>query len=1289
MSEVERGSFPFPICDGERETQAVTWLRNYSSYLAVGGFWNYLGLIGVYLRGTLLNLIVLMPLLIVTAVVLGLLHHPILNHAYWGLLAGIVIFMLSGSWLVLVNNLDHVHSGDDLASFRGTMRRLRRERPLGFAISLLLTICFVEASPRIIELARMNMQYFDFGWKSFASFIVAASSIVVGINRLLGYLGRFRRGASVVVLGLGSLLLPWIVALRLADYVVYGTSPSGWRLGLPFYCCVVIAMGLLACLVASIISPTAGWKTFARISGALLVTVVVGAASLCFAEWGRKIADDAASQYIGTLTRPLAKLARASPDHESMSSPAASAFKQFQEEKRTLDRFFDQNFILHDELTDASGKPVRIQGFGFYDSKMNREYFSLASRFLESGERLRQLEPSDQQTLSLAISEAAIESLAERLSPTNQECETHHERPNRKEGIPNEFNRLVLEELIANLTAPILEGDFRIETQTLSQQRKVLLSDYNDEAFFKLVRSHQIPIRMAIRFLKLTQRTSQLARHRQKPDAPDAARTGPRVFVDAMQRQEVDKLLTKHFWTQRLYRMPLVDLWRPDLNEHLITMAEIDKTEVDCIIKTSRHRMIISSFRLSALCRLIDRDGTVFTINRKPNATAPSLRSIPESLQENLRQLSNKLNEPWSVKNQVAINEAAGEVAKAFDFKDAKMLRSVALKHLISLATNRSDPQAGRAREILGELYAPSTPMQSALPENYDAMRIYRAPIGEQFDADSISRIVAAKYATPQTAEPLITRMVFGSYGNLNGLEDLHENLFLKTAWSRIGLLLLLAVCSVFFSWLFIDINETAAHGFYRDRLARAFLLQRDERAVLKPATDIRLSDLGNHHGKSSAPFHLINGAVNLQASPTPNLRDRQSDYFTFSKRFIGSPSTGYVATPVFESVQPNFSLASAMAISAGAASPNMGKHTNSLLVFLMTLMNLRLGFWVPNPSHLQGLSMPSMVEKSGPVYVNSLEEVFQQELFDIQERRNQVGSDGREKITSKATRPDTQHHLLGLAFSGGGIRSAAFNLGIVQVLHAKGIFPLVDYLSTVSGGGYLGAAISCAMRYVTEPPQGRDATSQNADPVFNSYRWRVPPRYFFREMTSQLTHRHRWLNISDGGHLENLGIYELLRRRCEVIIAGDAEADPTLDFPSLSALARYARIDLGVELQWLPGGILSEHKQQPRPHHGIAKIKYPATELLPEQTGFLIYFKASTNGDEDLTVTGYQAANPQFPHQSTADQFFDEGQFEAYRQLGEHIAREIIRFPDHRVDSRPVPFDTLLNSIERHFESR
>ena len=72
---------------------------------------------------------------------------------------------------------------------------------------------------------------------------------------------------------------------------------------------------------------------------------------------------------------------------------------------------------------------------------------------------------------------------------------------------------------------------------------------------------------------------------------------------------------------------------------------------------------------------------------------------------------------------------------------------------------------------------------------------------------------------------------------------------------------------------------------------------------------------------------------------------------------------------------------------------------------------------------------------------------------------------------------------------------------------------------------------------------------------------------YFVKEMLGWLREDDGLVYLTDGGHIENLGIYELLRRRCQLVIAVDAEADPDMNFNALVALERHALIDLGVRL--------------------------------------------------------------------------------------------------------------------------
>jgi hypothetical protein len=162
---------------------------------------------------------------------------------------------------------------------------------------------------------------------------------------------------------------------------------------------------------------------------------------------------------------------------------------------------------------------------------------------------------------------------------------------------------------------------------------------------------------------------------------------------------------------------------------------------------------------------------------------------------------------------------------------------------------------------------------------------------------------------------------------------------------------------------------------------------------------------------------------------------------------------------------------------------------------------------------------------------------------------------------------------------------------------------------------------------------------------------------------------------LTDGGHIDNLGVYQLLKRRCRLIIAVDAEADPDHDSSSLVQVERFARIDLGttIRMNWKPvaersRAVDEEARQgmpamQEGPHVAIGLIDYPPTtpEENERQTGVLIYIKASLSGDENDYVTNYKLSHLDFPNETTADQLFSEEQFEVYRALGEHIARRFV----------------------------
>ncbi|MCY3846017.1 MAG: hypothetical protein OXH69_21040, partial [Acidobacteria bacterium] len=210
--------------------------------------------------------------------------------------------------------------------------------------------------------------------------------------------------------------------------------------------------------------------------------------------------------------------------------------------------------------------------------------------------------------------------------------------------------------------------------------------------------------------------------------------------------------------------------------------------------------------------------------------------------------------------------------------------------------------------------------------------------------------------------------------------------------------------------------------------------------------------------------------------------------------------------------------------------------------------------------------------------------------------------------------------------------------------------------------------------------PRPEAGAGRRRQPVANHFRaaWHeLSPRGFAE-------HR-RLLQISDGGHFENLGVYELVRRRAKLIVCCDAAADPGFDFKDLQVLMRRIGTDFGARIEF-DGDDRIERLIPRAPDPALVRARDPGTDAYPVEARFaerghirgrvvypdggsstLILVKTTTIPGLDLLTRGYQGANRAFPDQSTADQFFDEEQFEAYRELGWEIADRLVR--DRRVD--------------------
>src|SRR5262245_32197210 len=155
------------------------------------------------------------------------------------------------------------------------------------------------------------------------------------------------------------------------------------------------------------------------------------------------------------------------------------------------------------------------------------------------------------------------------------------------------------------------------------------------------------------------------------------------------------------------------------------------------------------------------------------------------------------------------------------------------------------------------------------------------------------------------------------------------------------------------------------------------------------------------------------------------------------------------------------------------------------------------------------------------------------------------------------------------------------------------------------------------------------------------------------RELLGLTTDHNPYVYLSDGGHYENLGLWEMVSRRCRFIIVSDGGCDPDYTFDDLGNAVRRVRIDLGIPIQFPSLDITRAGQGRGNPHAAIGRIRYSTVDGPDAPDGTILYIKATLSGDEPVDVRNFAAGDPSFPHDSTSNQFFDEARFESYRALG------------------------------------
>jgi hypothetical protein len=247
-----------------------------------------------------------------------------------------------------------------------------------------------------------------------------------------------------------------------------------------------------------------------------------------------------------------------------------------------------------------------------------------------------------------------------------------------------------------------------------------------------------------------------------------------------------------------------------------------------------------------------------------------------------------------------------------------------------------------------------------------------------------------------------------------------------------------------------------------------------------------------------------------------------------------------------------------------------------------------------------------------------------------------------RKTMDSKGNHYGGPHGIsLGTAVTISGA-AASPNMGY----HSSPLVSFVLTLLNVRLGAWLG-----------NPGPHGDKTYQRATPSFS-----VGP--VIAEALGLTNDTSPYVYLSDGGHFENLGLYEMIIRRCHFVVVSDAGQDPDCSFADLGGAVRKIRIDLGVSIEFDDIFIYPRSDDEKQNQNGrncaIGRIKYSMVDGKDAPDGVLIYIKPACYGREPRDIFEYFKNHPGFPHESTSNQFFTESQFESYRMLGLHTSEQL-----------------------------
>jgi hypothetical protein len=194
------------------------------------------------------------------------------------------------------------------------------------------------------------------------------------------------------------------------------------------------------------------------------------------------------------------------------------------------------------------------------------------------------------------------------------------------------------------------------------------------------------------------------------------------------------------------------------------------------------------------------------------------------------------------------------------------------------------------------------------------------------------------------------------------------------------------------------------------------------------------------------------------------------------------------------------------------------------------------------------------------------------------------------------------------------------------------------------------------------------------------------PGRFFLAELFGISRTNKGNLHLSDGNHFENFGLYELVRRHCRYIIVSDCGADREVAFDDLANVLRRVREDFGVEIELDVSPLRPDENRRACQHAVVGTIHYDGMAGMDK--GTILYFKPGLTGDEPPDVLQYSTRNVEFPHEGTADQFYDEAQWESYRRLGEHAIDAALGFFENPPGATRNPAERLFRDARSRWHA-